>query len=69
MAAKETINARAQALEASLDNTVVDYVRAVFEQVNRNQNDWGVRNTQTIVKLQEKVKALEIEVANLKARL
>lgn len=65
----ETINSRAAAMEASLDNDVVDYVRAVFEQVNRNQQDWGVQNAQVLAKLQQRVKDLETEVANLKGRL
>ena len=52
----ETINSRAAAMEASLDNDVVDYVRAVFEQVNRNQQDWGVQNAQVLAKLQQGLK-------------
>lgn len=69
MATNETINSRAQAMEADLDTSLVDYVHAVFEQVNRNQQDWGAQNAKTITKLQEKVAALEVEVANLKARV
>ena len=64
----ETINSRS-GTKASLDNDVVDYVRAVFEQVNRNQQDWGVQNAQVLAKLQQGVKDLETEVANLKGRL
>jgi cell division protein FtsB len=67
--ANETINSRAAAMEPSLDTGVVDYVHAVFEQVNRNQQDWGVQNAQLLVKLQQRVKDLETEVANLKGRL
>lgn len=67
--ANETINSRAAAMEPSLDAGVVDYVHAVFEQVNRNQQDWGIQNAQVIAKLQEKVAILEAEVANLKGRL
>jgi cell division protein FtsB len=67
--ANETINSRAAAMEPSLDTGVVDYVHAVFEQVNRNQKDWGIQNAQVIAKLQEKVAILEAEVANLKGRL
>jgi len=69
MATNETINSRAQAMEPSLDSSLVDYVHAVFEQVNRNQQDWGAQNAQLIAKLQARVRDLEVEVANLKGRL
>lgn len=69
MSTNETINSRAQAMEKDVSAVVVDYVRAVFEQVNRNQHDWGVQNAQLIAQLQSRVRELEIEVANLKGRL
>jgi len=65
----ETINSRAKAMEPDLETGVVDYVHAVFEQVNRNQQDWGAQNAQLIAKLQARVRDLEIEVENLKGRL
>lgn len=69
MSTNETINSRAQAMEKDVSTVVVDYVRAVFEQVNRNQHDWGVQNAQLVAELQSRVRELEIEVANLKGRL
>lgn len=69
MSTNEPINSRALAMEADLEASIVDYVHAVFQQVHKNQQDWGVQNTKKILKLEEKVRALEIEVANLKARL
>ena len=69
MSTNETINSRAQAMEKDVSTVVVDYVRAVFEQVNRNQHDWGVQNAKLVAELQSRVRELEIEVANLKGRL
>lgn len=65
----KTINAVAAAMEPDLDPSIVNYVHAVFEQVELNNVDWNATNTKTIVKLQKQVRDLEIEVANLKVNI
>jgi hypothetical protein len=64
-----TINALAAAMEPDLDTDIVNYVHAVFNQVDLNTTDWGATNAKTIVKLQKQVRDLEIEVANLKVNI
>tara|TARA_B100001059_G_C17523549_1_gene421981 strand:- start:305 stop:508 length:204 start_codon:yes stop_codon:yes gene_type:complete len=64
-----TINALAAAMEPNLDTDIVNYVHAVFNQVDLNTTDWGTTNAKTIVKLQKQVRDLEIEVANLKVNI
>jgi hypothetical protein len=64
-----TINALAAAMEPDLDTDIVNYVHAVFSQVDLNTTDWGATNAKTIVKLQKQVRDLEIEVANLKVNI
>lgn len=65
----KTINPVAEALEPKLPTDVASYVRAVFEQVERNNNEWGSTNSKAILQLQKKVHELEIEVANLKVNI
>jgi hypothetical protein len=56
-------------MEPDLDTDIVNYVHAVFNQVDLNTTDWGATNAKTIVKLQKQVRDLEIEVANLKVNI
>ena len=65
----EIINDKAKALEVDVPVKTAEYVKAVFEQTNFNQNEWGSTNAQVIAQLQARVRQLEIEVANLKGRL
>tara|TARA_B100000212_G_scaffold8778_1_gene6550 strand:- start:1169 stop:1375 length:207 start_codon:yes stop_codon:yes gene_type:complete len=65
----EIINDKAKALEVDVPAKTAEYVKAVFEQTNFNQNEWGSTNAQVIAQLQARVRQLEIEVANLKGRL
>ena len=65
----EIINDKAKALEVDVPVKTAEYVKAVFEQTNFNQHEWGSTNAQVIAQLQARVHQLEIEVANLKGRL
>lgn len=65
----DILNDKAKALEADVPVKTAEYVKAVFEQTNYNQHEWGSTNAQIIAQLQVRVRELEIEVTNLKGRL
>jgi len=65
----EILNDKAKALEVDVPVKTAEYVKAVFEQTNYNQLEWGSTNAQIIAQLQARVRELEIEVTNLKGRL
>ena len=65
----DILNDKAKALEVDVPVKTAEYVKAVFEQTNYNQLEWGSTNAQIIAQLQARVRELEIEVTNLKGRL
>lgn len=67
--ATEILNDKAKALEVDVPVKTAEYVKAVFEQTNYNQLEWGSTNAHIIAQLQARVRELEIEVTNLKGRL
>lgn len=65
----DILNDKAKALEVDVPVKTAEYVKAVFEQTNYNQHEWGSTNAQIIAQLQTRVRELEIEVTNLRGRL